>query len=114
MKKLLIILYLSVLSPLLPVIGTAQFAVAQRQAVWIDVRTEQEYNAGHLKGAVLIPHQQIAQKIATVVKDKRQPIKLYCRSGRRAEIALRTLEQLGYTNVQNRGSFEVLKASGIK
>lgn len=85
-------------------------AYGQMNPVWVDVRTQAEFDAGHLEGAALIPYDVISSKISAVVEDKNQPINLYCRSGRRAEIALRTLERLGYTNVQNLGSYEVLKA----
>ncbi len=83
--------------------------VAQDKAVWIDVRTQSEWDRGHLKNAVLIPYDVVTKKIQAVVKSKRQPINLYCRSGRRAEIARKALEQMGYINVQNRGSYEQLR-----
>lgn len=109
MKKIIIALYLAVFSPVM-IGGFYPFAaVAQDKPVWIDVRTEQEWNAGHLSNAVLIPYDEITMKIQTVVKNKRQPINLYCRSGRRAEIALKALEQMGYTNIQNRGRYEQLR-----
>ncbi len=82
--------------------------------MWIDVRTQAEFDAGHVSKAVLVPYNQISDKIQSVAPNKKQLINLYCRSGRRAEIALRTLEQLGYTNVQNLGGFELLKAQGIQ
>ncbi len=84
-------------------------SIAQDKAVWIDVRTKQEWNRGHLKNAVLIPYNEITTKIQTVVKSRRQPINLYCRSGRRAEIARKALEQMGFINVQNRGEYEQLR-----
>ncbi|PIE45296.1 MAG: rhodanese-like domain-containing protein [Gammaproteobacteria bacterium] len=90
-------------------VGTVSVAEAQQKgAVWIDVRTQSEWDKGHLKRAVLIPYDQISKKIGRIVKDKYQAINLYCRSGRRAEIALRTLEQMGYKNVQNLGRYSLL------
>lgn len=106
MKKVLLSLFMLVS---LTVSGLA-VAYGQMKPVWVDVRTQAEFDAGHLDGAALIPYNVISSKIFAVVKDKNQPINLYCRSGRRAEIALRTLERLGYTNVQNLGSYEVLKS----
>jgi phage shock protein E len=73
---------------------------------WIDVRTVAEYNAGHLEGAVNIPHGKIANEIAGLTQDKNAEIYLYCRSGGRAGKALNTLEKLGYTQVANEGGFE--------
>jgi phage shock protein E len=72
----------------------------------IDVRTVQEWDNGHLEGAVLIPYDQIGDKIGTVVKDKSQKIYLYCRSGHRAGIAKESLEKLGYKDILNLGSLE--------
>lgn len=109
MKKIILAIALAWALPLVIPTVSGGVAVAQSSAVWIDVRTESEWNNGHLKGAILIPYNDIARQIGDKVKDKNQPIKLYCHSGRRAEIALRTLEQLGYTNVQNLGGYDTLK-----
>ncbi|MDP8039987.1 MULTISPECIES: rhodanese-like domain-containing protein [Pasteurellaceae] len=84
-------------------------SIAQEKAVWVDVRTPYEWDKGHLKNAVLIPYNEIATKIQTVVKDRKQLINLYCGSGRRAEVARETLVRMGYTNVQNRGRYEQLR-----
>jgi phage shock protein E len=74
--------------------------------VVIDVRTEQEFQAGHIQGALLIPHDQIAQKIANAKISKDDHVVLYCRSGRRSGMALDTLKGLGFSNVENYGSLE--------
>ena len=72
----------------------------------IDVRTVQEWDKGHLEGAVLIPYDQISERIDSVVKDKSQKIYLYCRTGHRAGIAKEALEKLGYKDIINLGSLE--------
>jgi phage shock protein E len=72
----------------------------------IDVRTVQEWDKGHLEGAVLIPYDQIGERIGTVVKDKSQRIYLYCRSGRRSHIAKEALEKLGYKDLIDLGPLE--------
>ena len=72
----------------------------------IDVRTVQEWDKGHLEGAVLIPYDQISERIDTVVKDKSQRIYVYCRTGHRAKIAKEDLEKLGYKDIINLGSLE--------
>lgn len=77
--------------------------------VWIDVRSVEEFNAGHLPGAVNIVHTDIAQGIVALELDKATPIALYCKSGRRAGIALEALQKLGYTQVSNQGGYEQLK-----
>ena len=72
----------------------------------IDVRTVQEWDKGHLEGAVLIPYDQIGEKIGAVVKNKSQRIYLYCRTGHRASIAKEALEKLGYKDIINLGPLE--------
>lgn len=72
----------------------------------IDVRTETEWNSGHIEGAVLIPYDQIKSRIGEVTEDKSAPIAVYCRSGRRSGIAIKALKELGYTNLENLGSLQ--------
>jgi len=83
--------------------------LALAQSVWIDVRTAEEYQAGHLEGAINIPYDEIQQKITSVATDKSTDIQLYCRSGRRSGIALETLRSMGYSKVANAGAYEQLK-----
>jgi len=75
-------------------------------AHWIDVRTAEEYAAGHVTEAVNIPYEEIAGRVAEVTTDKDDLIYVYCRSGRRSGIAKKTLEDAGYRNVVNIGGFE--------
>lgn len=89
---------------------TKQQAQAQNNMIWIDVRTKEEYDSGHLADAVNIPYEQIADKIAQVTQDKNAVIQLYCRSGRRSGIALESLKALGFSKVTNAGGYEALKA----
>jgi rhodanese-related sulfurtransferase len=63
----------------------------------IDVRTPDEYVAGHVPGAVNIPHYEIADRLAEVPTDK--DVILYCRTGRRAEIAAATLAANGHARL---------------
>lgn len=100
MKKLLMLLYLFLW-------GWGPMALAQ--SLWIDVRTAEEYKAGHLEGAIHIPYDEIEQKIQAISADKTADIQLYCRSGRRSGIALETLRSLGYSKVTNAGAYEQLK-----
>ena len=95
---------------------TEQSAVQQEKAkgVWIDVRSAEEFNAGHLQDAVNIPHDKIIEGVKAIGSDKDAPINLYCRSGRRAEAALTELKNAGYTNVTNHGGYEDLVKKGLK
>ena len=76
---------------------------------WIDVRTAEEFNAGHIQGSAHIPHEQIAQRISEVTTDKNATLHLYCRSGNRSGIAQQTLLALGFKNAINEGGYEDLK-----
>jgi len=69
----------------------------------LDVRTQEEYDAGHVPGAILISHEEIAEKAEKVLTDKDQLILVYCRSGRRSKIAAEALAELGYTNIKEFG-----------
>ena len=84
------------------------------KGVWIDVRSAEEFNAGHLQNAVNIPHDKIIAGVKALGSDKDAPINLYCRSGRRAEAALTELKNAGYTNVTNHGGYEDLVKKGLK
>lgn len=71
--------------------------------VLLDVREADEFAAGHIRGAVLIPYEGIAERAETELPDKRQTILVYCRSGRRSAIAAQSLAELGYTDVRDFG-----------
>ena len=49
----------------------------------LDARTQEEYDQGHIPGAIVISHEEIAEKAEHVLTDKDQLILVYCRSGRR-------------------------------
>lgn len=83
-------------------------AAAPESLLVIDVRTADEYAQGHLAGALNIPYDEIASRIAAVAPDKNRRIVLYCRSGRRSGIAQQTLQGLGYQRVENAGGYEDL------
>ncbi|HAE22526.1 MAG TPA: rhodanese-like domain-containing protein [Spirochaetaceae bacterium] len=67
----------------------------------LDVRTAEEYAAGHIPGAVLAPYDALAATFTEA--DKNRPIVLYCRSGNRSGIAMRTLRSMGYANLSDFG-----------
>ena len=64
----------------------------------LDVRTPEEFASGHVPGAVNIPYDQVASRLAEIPKDKE--VVLYCRSGRRAGLAAAELEKAGYADLQ--------------
>lgn len=73
-------------------------------AFLVDVRTPGEYSSGHVKGSVNIPLDSVTQQIAQF-KGKKNII-VFCRSGNRSGQAKMILEQNGFTNVVNGGTWE--------
>lgn len=69
----------------------------------LDTRTQEEYDEGHIPGAILIPHEEILEKAEDALTDKNQLILVYCRSGRRSKLAAEDLQKLGYTNIREFG-----------
>ena len=67
--------------------------------VLIDVRTEQEFAAGHIPNAILVPNETIGMQEIPLLPDKDQLIMVYCRSGNRSKQASDKLVKLGYTNI---------------
>ena len=71
--------------------------------ILIDARTTEEFAAGHIAGAILIPEYEVARRAEQELPDKDALILVYCRSGRRSKIASEELVKLGYTNVKEFG-----------
>lgn len=65
----------------------------------LDVRTQEEYDSGHIPGAICISHEQIGLEPLPQLPDKEQLILVYCRSGRRSKLASENLAAQGYRNV---------------
>lgn len=86
----------------------------QRDYIIIDARTDDEFQEGHIAGAILIPEYEVAERAEEELPDKEQLILVYCRSGRRSKIAAQALADLGYTNVKEFGGiidwqYEIVK-----
>ena len=69
----------------------------------LDVRTQEEYDQGHIPGAILIPNTEIEARAEKELPDKDQLILVYCRSGNRSKKAAEILVELGYTNIKEFG-----------
>ena len=99
--------------------GTQQTAaqvlkkVESGKAYLIDVRTPEEYQAGHLAHAqnINIKSGNFKQQVSKL--DKNKPVYLYCRSGNRSGQAADSLNTLGFKTYYNIGGFEQLKAAGL-
>ncbi|MHA2278683.1 MAG: rhodanese-like domain-containing protein [Candidatus Kariarchaeaceae archaeon] len=80
----------------------------------LDVRTEEEYENGHLIGSHLIPHDQITSRENELPSNKTLSILVYCRTGTRSAIASNTLFELNYTKVYNMlGGYFAWKEAGL-
>ena len=75
----------------------------EKDYIILDVRTQEEYDQGHIPGAILIPDTEIEDRAKGELTDKDQLILVYCRSGRRSKLAAQSLVELGYTNIREFG-----------
>ena len=69
----------------------------------LDTRTQEEYDEGHIPGAIQISYDEIEEKAEGMLPDKDQLLLVYCRSGRRSKLAAEALVELGYTNIKEFG-----------
>ncbi|MEM5506811.1 rhodanese-like domain-containing protein [Shewanella frigidimarina] len=79
-----------------------------RGVTLIDVRTAEEFAAGHIDGAINIPFENIVSELAKRNITKDSEIVLYCRSGNRSGMAQESLVKQGYSNTYNAGGFDSL------
>ena len=87
---------------------------AKENFVLLDVRTQEEFDAGHIPTAILLPYDEINLKAATVLPDKEKEIVVYCRSGRRSAIAKKALVELGYKDVKDFGGISRWQGELVK
>ena len=87
------------------------WALIAAGALLVDVRTADEFSAGHLDGALNIPHDQVAARLAEFGADKSRDVVLYCKSGRRAGVAETVLAENGFSAVFNAGGYEPMLAA---
>ena len=86
---------------------------AKEDFVLLDVRTEEEYQAGHIQGAQWFPRGKLEYYIQERIEDPDSKIVLYCRTGGRSALATLTLKDMGYTNVVDlEGGFKEWVAEG--
>lgn len=75
-------------------------------AIVIDVRSPNEFESGHILQAYNMPLDRIEILVPTAVRDKNKPLLLHCSTGVRSRLAQKKLEEIGYKNVFNLGSYE--------
>ena len=71
----------------------------QENYILLDVRTQEEYQNGHIPGAICVPNEEIGSTEPEELPDKEQLILVYCRSGNRSKQAAEKLAKLGYRNI---------------
>ena len=86
----------------------------EKDYIILDARTQEEFDEGHIDGAIMIPEYEVSARAEKELTDKDQLILVYCRSGRRSKIAAQALADLGYTNVKEFGGiidwpYEIVK-----
>jgi sulfur-carrier protein adenylyltransferase/sulfurtransferase len=92
----------------------ARELLAEADAAAVDVRERDEWEEGHIPGAVHIPRGSLEGRIENAVPDRSQAIVVYCSGGSRSAFAARTLEELGYENVASlAGGFTDWKRNGF-
>lgn len=72
----------------------------------VDVRTKEEYDAAHIKGAVLVPNETIGGEMPKELPDRDAILLVYCRTGIRSRQASNQLVKLGYRNVYDFGGIQ--------
>lgn len=80
-------------------------------ALVIDVRSQQEFDAGHLEGALHIPFEQTDEIARAIGEDRNREVVLYCGSGRRVGIAIDALEERGFDGLYNATGLDALRAT---
>ncbi|MGZ4282283.1 MAG: molybdopterin-synthase adenylyltransferase MoeB [Gaiellaceae bacterium] len=84
-------------------------------ALFIDVRERDEWEEGHIPGAVHVPRGYLEQRVEQLAPEHEQPIVVYCAGGTRSAFATKTMQELGYTNVVNlAGGFTDWKRNGFE
>ncbi len=78
-------------------------------ALLVDVRSKEEFDEGHLDGAINIEWDKTDELMAAIGDDKQRQVVFYCRSGTRAGKSIVELNSKGYTNIFNATGFEALK-----
>ena len=79
----------------------ARMAQHQQDLVILDVRTPEEFAAGHIPGALNIPHDQLATRLGELESAKSREIVVYCRTGRRSNLALQILQENGFKQLSH-------------
>jgi phage shock protein E len=112
----LVILLVWLINPVMagggdPAVAEKAWPMLDNGALLIDVRSKEEFDEGHIDGALNIPWDKTDALKFAIGEDKQRQVVFYCRSGNRAGKARAELESMGYTNVFNATGFSALRAT---
>jgi sulfur-carrier protein adenylyltransferase/sulfurtransferase len=94
--------------------GGARDLIDERDPLVVDVREQDEWDEGHIPGAVHIPRGFLESRIERAAPDSTRPVLLYCSAGNRSAFAAKTLAELGYEDVASlAGGFTDWKRNGF-
>jgi|GEM_PF-363092 rhodanese-related sulfurtransferase len=88
-----------------------QFVSTGAPHLLLDVRTPEEFVSGHIRGSVNIAVEELEQRLSEIPRD--QMVIVYCRSGRRSEIASGILSTAGYTQIRDLGGINAWIDAGL-
>jgi len=111
---LMVVLTILLINPVLagggdPEAARKAWPMIESGVLVIDVRSEKEFDEGHLDGALNIEWEKTDALAAAIGDDKQRPVVFYCRTGNRVGKAITALEALGYTNIYNATGLEALE-----
>ena len=92
----------------------AKAIIDSEDVIILDVRTQEEFDSGHIENAVLLPITEITDNAEGILPDKDAKILVYCRSGNRSATAARELIRMGYTNVYDFGGINTWPYETVK
>jgi len=113
---LMVVLTIWLIAPVMagggdPAVAENAWPMIQGGALLIDVRSQEEFDEGHVDGAVNIEWDQTDELIAAIGEDRQREVVFYCRSGNRAGKAKAALEDKGYDHIFNATGFSALRAT---
>ena len=121
MKKLTLILGLVFCSHILAEVELIDASVLKKRIdnpdnnlILLDVRTVKEYQSGHIKNSINIPHDQLILNVNVLDQYRNQSIVVFCRSGRRAQLVIDTLIENKFNQIVDlEGDILAWKTSGF-
>ncbi len=92
----------------------SEWIAKAKAPLFLDVRTPEEFAAGHVPGAINIPHEALPTRVGELASHKAKDVVVYCESGRRAAIASDALHAAGFERVQHlAGDMSGWRAAGL-